>query len=80
MDSGGNPELSVTLPGNSVYPVSNVDFYTTRACIVKPLVKDYTDLYHIQLRVPSNVVVENDGELYSGTFTLKGGSARIVYD
>lgn len=75
----GTVALGVVLPGNQFYSMEDVDFYTLRESVVKPTLKNDKDVYHVQLRVPSNIMLEKDGELYDGDFTLKGGSAVVKY-
>jgi len=79
-NSDGSVSLGAMLPGDHMYSIDMIDFYTTRQPIVKPPIMDAKNIYHIQLRVPSNAVIEMDGELYSGDLTLSGGSATVIYN
>lgn len=77
----GKIMLGGVLPNQKKCDLRDMDLYTTRGSVVKQQLKWGVDkeVYHIQLRVPSNVMTEKDGKLYSGRFTLIGGTGVVSY-
>lgn len=81
-NNDGKIMLGGVLPDKNIYDLSDMDLYTTRGSVVKQQLSWTREkvVYHVQLRVPSNVMTEKDGKLYSGRFTLIGGTGVVSYN
>lgn len=93
LDSAGKPALRVKMPGTDEYielkengdAYEAMDLYVARQSILKDVELDNIDgktafkPAHVQLRVPTNIMVNIQDVLYDGLFTFVKGIITVDY-
>lgn len=93
LDSNGNPAVRVKMPGTgerielkgSGDSYDGIDLYVARRSILKDIEldkkgeKDAFKPAHVQLRVPTNIMVNIKDVLYDGLFTFVKGLITVEY-
>lgn len=93
LDSNDNPAVRVKMPGQGEYielkekdaSYEAIDLYVARQSILKDIVLDEIENKtafkptHVQLRVPTNIMVNIKDTLYDGAFTFEKGIITVDY-